>query len=106
MLLFANTDEATVLTGSPDAAAAAQALAVRCGHAIVKRGAAGAVWSDGTAVLSVPAQPGPVLDSTGAGDAFAAGFLAAAGEVAHCLAAAGQLAARAIAQPGARPPRA
>ncbi len=104
VLLFANAAEARVLTGLDADAAAAQALAVRCGYAIVKRGAAGAVWSDGTSVLSVAAEPAPVIDSTGAGDAFAAGFLATADEVAPSMAAAVRLAAVAIGRPGARPP--
>ena len=34
------------------------------------------MWSDGTGVRSVPALDVEVFDSTGAGDAFAAGFLA------------------------------
>jgi ribokinase len=104
VLLFANTDEAEVLTGHTEPAAAAQALAERCGHAIVKRGVAGAVWSDGSGVRSVAAVETKVLDSTGAGDAFAAGFLAAAGDVDVALADAVRLAARAVSRVGARPP--
>jgi sugar/nucleoside kinase (ribokinase family) len=103
VLLFANTDEAYVLTGINEAAAAAQALALRCGTAIVKRGDAGAVWSDGSGVRSVPSQPAEVLDSTGAGDAFAAGFLAGPGEIGESLANAARVAARAVGRVGARP---
>lgn len=103
VVLFANTDEALELTGLAEPAAAAQALAARCGSAIVKRGVRGAVWSDGSGVRSVPAVPTEVIDSTGAGDAFAAGFLAAAGEVDAALALAAQLAARAVGRIGARP---
>ena len=65
-----------MLVGDLEPAAAAQALALRCGAAVVKRGHAGAVWSDASGVRSVPAQPADAVDSTGAGDAFAAGFLA------------------------------
>ncbi|HVU91299.1 MAG TPA: carbohydrate kinase family protein [Jatrophihabitans sp.] len=103
VLLFANADEALVLTGLTDPAAAAQKLAVRCGAAVVKRGVEGAVWSDGSAVRSVPAVSSPVVDSTGAGDAFAAGFLATAGEVEAALRRGVSLAARAVAKVGARP---
>ena len=103
VLLFANTDEAAVLTGETDAAAAAQLLGKRCGAAVVKRGVAGAVWSDGNDVQSVPAVPTSVLDSTGAGDAFAAGFLACADEVTDALGNAARLAARAVSRMGARP---
>ena len=103
VLLFANTDEAAVLTGETDAAAAAQLLGKRCGAAVVKRGVAGAVWSDGNDVQSVPAVPTSVLDSTGAGDAFAAGFLACADDVTDALDNAARLAARAVSRMGARP---
>ncbi len=103
VLLFANADEARALTGLDDPAAAAQALALRCGHAIVKRGPAGAVWSDGSGVRSVPAADVALVDTTGAGDAFAAGFLAAAGDVAEALAAAVRLAAAAVGRVGGRP---
>lgn len=103
LLLFANTDEAQVLTGSEDAEPAARALAARCGQAIVKRGASGAVWADGTGTRSVPATPTTMVDSTGAGDAFAAGYLSHDGDVAARLGNAARLAARAVGQLGARP---
>lgn len=103
VLLFANGPEAQVLTGLDEAAAAAQALALRCGHAIVKRGASGAVWSDGTGVRSVPAADVEVFDSTGAGDAFAAGFLASDGDIGDALDNATRLAARVVQHHGARP---
>jgi sugar/nucleoside kinase (ribokinase family) len=103
VLLFANADEALVLTGLTDPAAAVQALAVGCGHAVVKRGAAGAVWSDGSGVRSVSAATTTVVDSTGAGDAFAAGFLAGAGDIADALDNAVRLAARAVGGVGGRP---
>jgi fructokinase len=61
------------------------------------------VWSDGSALRSVAATDVRVLDSTGAGDAFAAGFLAAEGDVDQRLANASRLAARAITRVGARP---
>ena len=107
VLLFANRDEARVLTGSADAAVAARHLGRRCGEAIVKCGADAAVWSDGTDVVEVPVACRVAVDSTGAGDAFAAGVLAA--RVAGCdvrasLRAGHALAARAISQVGARPP--
>jgi sugar/nucleoside kinase (ribokinase family) len=100
VLLFANADEARVLAGG------AEELGARFGEAIVKLGADGAVWSDGADVLALPAESTRVLDCTGAGDAFAAGFLAARGagaDVPACLAAAVGLAAHAIGQVGARP---
>ena len=103
VLLIANEDEAQVLTGSHDPAAAAASLAARVGAAVVKRGAAGVVWSAGAEPVAVPAVPTQVVDTTGAGDAFAAGFLAAGGAGADALRAGVALAARAVAQVGARP---
>ncbi len=107
-LLFANLDEAAVLTGLRDPAGSARALAARCGEAIVKCGARGAVWSDGDSVVEAAAQVADVVDSTGAGDAFAAGVLAAklgGAGVRDWLRAGNVLAAQAIATVGARPPR-
>jgi ribokinase len=105
-LLFANADEAAVLTGTRDVESSARALAIRCGEAIVKCGAEGAVWSDGHHMIrETPAAAVPI-DSTGAGDAFAAGVLAArlsGADVISSLVAGNALAARAIAQRGARP---
>ena len=105
LLLFANTAEARVLTGLDEAAAAAHALALRCGTAVVKRGASGAVWSDASGARSVPARRVEISDTTGAGDAFAAGFLACRGEVVECLEAGTRAAAQAVRQFGARPGR-
>ena len=69
-------------------------------------GAGGALWSDGERVLREPAEPAEAVDTTGAGDAFAAGLLAAragGADPAEQLAAACALAARAVAVRGARP---
>jgi sugar/nucleoside kinase (ribokinase family) len=35
-----------------------------------------ALWTDGDEIVRVPAEPADVVDTTGAGDAFAAGLLA------------------------------
>jgi ribokinase len=105
-LLFANDDEAAVLSGTRDVDAAAQALGRRNGEAIVKCGVAGAVWSDGTHVVRVAPEQLVAVDSTGAGDAFAAGVLVArqsGADVTEALRAGNALAGRAIAQRGARP---
>ena len=103
VLLLANADEARVLTGSDDPTEAAALLASQVGSAVVKRGAAGVVWSAGGNPVAVPAMTAEVVDTTGAGDAFAAGFLAAGGAGVDGLLAGVALAARAVAQVGARP---
>lgn len=106
VLLFANADEAAVLTGLGDPGASARQLGGRCGQAIVKCGPDGAVWSDGAAIIEAPAEPISPVDSTGAGDAFAAGVLAALGrepDISAALRAGQQLAAQAIVRRGARP---
>jgi sugar/nucleoside kinase (ribokinase family) len=106
-LILANADEAAVLTGRDGSDAAnARALGARLGEAIVKRGRHGALWSDGRELVEVEAEAATVVDTTGAGDAFAAGVLAArlgGADVQATLAAGCRLAARAISRLGARP---
>jgi ribokinase len=89
-LLLPNRDEAAVLGE----------LTGRAREVVVTLGPDGAVWRDGTHEVAAPAvAAGPVADTTGAGDAFTAGFLAAwlEGAVpADALGAANALAARAL----------
>ena len=108
LTLLANRDEAELLAGTVDAEAAVLGLAARVGTAVVKLGAGGALWSDGARVVRRPALDDvEVVDTTGAGDAFAAGYLS--GHLGG-LEAAGALdrghawAARACGQVGGRPP--
>lgn len=108
-LLLANEDEACLLAGVADPLAAGRTLTERFPEVVVKLGGDGAAWCGrdaGTPVV-VPAVPVDVVDTTGAGDAFAAGFLPAdlAGAApADALAAGCAIAARVVAQAGARPP--
>lgn len=104
-LLIANRDEATVLTGATDPARAARLIARRTGEAVVTLGADGALWSDGDEVIDAPAEPVAVIDTTGAGDAFAAGYLAARGrsDPFGALSAGHRLAAAACGVVGGRP---
>jgi ribokinase len=107
-LLLANADEAEVLAGPGPAARQAEALTAHARNVVVKQGAAGATWAtrDGPVWSVKPPRPVPVKDPTGAGDAFAAGLLAAwcAGETPEAaLAAAAALGAEAVSQVGARP---
>jgi sugar/nucleoside kinase (ribokinase family) len=106
-LLLPNADEAAALSGVSDPEAAALALAVASPEVVVTLAEGGALWTDGAEVVRAPADPEvAVVDSTGAGDAFAAGFIAARLRGAApepALRSGATLAARAIAAPGARP---
>jgi ribokinase len=106
-LLVPNRAEATALAGQSVPEHAAARLAKRFPEVVVTLGAAGALWTDGRDTLRVPAtRVTGAIDSTGAGDAFTAGLLAArmnGTETADALAAGVELAARAVATPGARP---
>ncbi len=76
-ILFANDTELAALTGEDDFDAGIAALAPSVPVLVVTRGAAGAVAVAGSERAEVPAQPvAKVVDTTGAGDLFAAGFLA------------------------------
>jgi sugar/nucleoside kinase (ribokinase family) len=106
-LLIPNAEEAEALTGEADPEVAARALTRGFGEVVVKLGARGALWTDGRSAVRCEAVPvDEVVDSTGAGDAFAAGLLAArasGAEPAEALEAATRLAARAVVTPGGRP---
>ncbi|MDQ0576751.1 PfkB family carbohydrate kinase [Agromyces albus] len=54
---------------------ALSALAGGAATAVVTRGAAGAIATDGSAWFEQPAVPVEVVDTTGAGDAFIAGYI-------------------------------
>lgn len=76
--IFSNESEAEALTGVTGYAAQMQALGQFYETVIIKRGGAGAAIGgrDGVRV-QLPAEVVDVVDTTGAGDAFAAGFIAA-----------------------------
>jgi sugar/nucleoside kinase (ribokinase family) len=75
-LLFANEEELTKLFGVSDTDAALQAVEETGVLAAVTRGAAGCVVVTAQGPVAVPAAPvDRVVDTTGAGDLFAAGFL-------------------------------
>jgi ribokinase len=108
-LLFANEKEAAVLVGgSGRAADLARRLATRGCAAVVTAGSGEAAWGNGETSASLAADPldRPELDTTGAGDAFAAGFLAARARDATpevCLRDGHALAAAACRTTGGRP---
>ena len=105
-VLLPNLEEAVVLTGAREPEAAAWALARGGRDVVITLGAGGALWSDGEQVVRAAAAEAPApVDSTGAGDAFTAGWLAArlgGAEPAEALAAANALAASTLRQAGAR----
>jgi len=107
--LFANLDEALALTGSSDLTLQMQTLGRFYGRVIIKRGAQGAAIGGRSGVsISLPAPASEVIDTTGAGDAFAAAFLAAEmrGEKADaCLRAGIDAGAAAVTLVGGQPDR-
>lgn len=77
-LLFANEDEVLQLTGRTDPAEALAELSAKVPTLVVTRGPDGASAIEGGQHISIPAASvGQVVDTTGAGDMFAAGFLTA-----------------------------
>lgn len=105
-VLIANLDEGRVLTGTyaPDAVAAA--LAALCPTIALTMGEHGSIVGSAGALARVPSQRTELVDPTGAGDAFGAGFLAglAAGLTREAAAEQGAaMAARAVSHVGARP---
>jgi ribokinase len=107
-LLLPNGLEARTLTGLADPLAAARVLAESFPEVVVTLGEDGALWTDGDELIRVPAAAAAVVDTTGAGDAFAAGLLAArlrGADVDEAVSAGCVLAARAVATAGARPQR-
>jgi len=106
-ILLANEHEARQLTGEADAAAAVKALTRSCPVVAVTRSEHGALVSDGSNTVAVPAETASrVIDTTGAGDVFAAGFLLGLARQ-HDIAASARLgavaAAEVIGHLGARP---
>ncbi|WP_326706420.1 carbohydrate kinase family protein [Streptomyces cyaneofuscatus] len=109
-LLLPNADEARLLTGLPEPEEAAAELSRTFPRVAVTLGERGAVVAAGGVVTArVRARPVPhPVDSTGAGDAFTGGFLAAllAGADDEAAAAEGcRAGAEAVTTVGGRPPR-
>ena len=106
-LLFANEDEVRHLTGSGELEEAIEQLSAKVATLVVTRGAAGAIAIDNGERVTIPAAPVErVVDTTGAGDLFAAGFLAARCRghgLQRCLEAGALAAAEIISHFGARP---
>ena len=106
-LLFANEDEVLQLTKANDLGEALALLADKVPTLVITRGAEGALAIDGGEGVEVPAIQVPqIVDTTGAGDLFAAGFLVARArghDLRHCLHTGAIAAAEIISHFGARP---
>lgn len=73
-IIFANEHEAEAFTGLSEEAAA-QEIARRSRIAVVKLGARGSLVASGESLFRIAAEPVRVVDTSGAGDLYAAGFL-------------------------------
>ena len=106
-VLLLNEEEATYLTGLTDAEDALDQLLQTSTTVVIKRGPHGAIGkSRGGESVAVPALSTEVVDTTGAGDSFAAGFIAhyaLTKNMQHGLEAGAAVAARCVAIVGARP---
>ena len=107
-ILFANEAELCSLYEENAFGDAARRAAQDVALAVLTRSEAGSLILCGDQRVEVAAEPAQLVDTTGAGDAYAAGFLAARAQ-GRSLAACGRLgsltAAAVIAQFGARPHR-
>jgi sugar/nucleoside kinase (ribokinase family) len=74
-IIFANEDEARAFTGQADPKKALEILAEYCEIAVVKIGAKGSLSKTGGEITEIPAFNAKVVDTNGAGDIYAAGFL-------------------------------
>jgi sugar/nucleoside kinase (ribokinase family) len=76
-ILFANEHEIQSLTGAADVEGSIATVAPKLPLLVVTRSEKGAIAVEGNRQVEVPAAPvAQVVDTTGAGDLFAAGFLA------------------------------
>ena len=106
-VLLLNEEEAIYLTDNSDIEIALDILLRDCSTVVIKRGSHGAIGkSRGHDSIAVPAIPTEVADTTGAGDAFAAGFIShfsMNNDLNRALMAGTEIAAQCVAIIGARP---
>ena len=105
--ILLNEEEAMYLTGKHDAVDALEELLLETAIVVIKRGSQGAIGKvRGSILVEVPALSTEVIDTTGAGDSFAAGFIASFAQTQNMqlsLEAGAKVAARCVAIVGARP---
>jgi sugar/nucleoside kinase (ribokinase family) len=106
-VLLLNEEEALYLTGETNSESALEKLLEDCETVVIKRGSAGAIGkARASTLVTVPAVKTDVVDTTGAGDSFAAGFIAhytSTLNMKHGLEAGAAVAAKCVADVGARP---
>lgn len=105
--LLLNAEEALYLGDAPDVETAGRNLTKYTPLVVIKLGSRGAMAINGTQSVRVPAVTTNVVDTTGAGDSFAAGFIPKwleTSDLQQALAAGTALAAKCVASVGARPP--
>jgi sugar/nucleoside kinase (ribokinase family) len=73
-IVFANEEEAKAFTGK-EPVEALKELAAKCEIAIVKIGSKGSLIMQGKEIVEIKAIPAHPVDTTGAGDLYASGFL-------------------------------
>ena len=74
-LLFGNEEEALVLTDTTNPHESIRAMAPYCDMAAVTMGSQGSLLREGETLYEIPAFPIHAVDTTGAGDMYAAGLL-------------------------------
>ena len=106
-VVILNEEEAHFLSGKKNPIEAAAELLKSTPLVVIKRGGNGALaQARGSSVVQISAIEAVVVDTTGAGDAFAAGFIlvwANGGELVDALNNGAALAAKCVAIRGARP---
>ena len=105
--ILLNAEEALYLGDAHDVETAGQNLTKYTPLVVIKLGSKGAMAINGSQSVRVPAVTTNVVDTTGAGDSFAAGFIPKwleTSDLQQALSAGTALAAKCVATVGARPP--
>jgi sugar/nucleoside kinase (ribokinase family) len=105
--ILLNSEEALYLGDSKDVVTAEENLAKYTPLVVIKLGSKGAMAINGTDTAKVSAVTTNVVDTTGAGDSFAAGFIPKwleTSDLTSALSAGAALAAKCVSSVGARPP--
>ncbi len=74
-IVFANREEARIMFHTENPEESAKTLSELCDIAIVKNGHQGSIIQTGSELIRIPVNPVTAVDTTGAGDMYAAGFI-------------------------------